>query len=131
MKEIDLDLSEAEDVDQVEVKVKEKLGIGFAEMRKSLTESMLSTAEEVSLEMANIAPLGDYSKLLENNDAMAVFLKEEASKDEHWHFEAISYDDALISFLFSNDAVDDGDILKGYVFVSMNGKIKHSFVQAE
>ena len=37
---------------------------------------------------------------------------------------------SLVKFLMSCKAVDDGDSLKGTVFVSKSGIIRHAFVQA-
>ena len=65
---------------------------------------------------------------------MTGFLKTEAHKPENW--EAYGFDTrdmltekALISFVFWNNAVDDGRTLEGTVFVSKYGKIKHVFPQ--
>lgn len=130
----DLGLEKAETVEQAEQMVQEKLGISFLEMREALSSYVISKAEELTHEFVNIAPLGDYGKLLEDNDSMAEFLKTEAHKPEHWEIQAVRPSDVqkeLISFEFGNNAVDDGDIFKGFVYVSLQGKIKHAFAQGD
>lgn len=130
----DLGLEKAENVEGVERLVQEKLGIAVSDMRKALSSYVLAAAEALTHEFVNMAPLGDYSKLLEDNDSMADFLKTEAHKEEHWKLESVGPSDvnkSLISFAFINDAIDDGDVFKGFVYVSYQGKIKHAFAQGE
>lgn len=110
----------------------EKLGVSIEQLKQSLSEYVVSHAEELTHEFVNIAPLGDYSKLLEDNDSMAEFLKTEAHKSEHWYLVGISPSDVqknLISFSFGNKAVDDGENFEGFVYVSFQGKIRHAFAQ--
>lgn len=117
---------------EIENCIKEKLGINFDMLKKSLSEYTISHAEELTHEFVNISPFGDYEKLLEDNDSMAEFLKTEAHKPEHWRPVGITpstYKTDLISFHFSNKAVDDGDVFDGFVYVSFQGKIKHAFTQ--
>lgn len=115
-------------------KVEEKFGSPVLQMQQALSKSVSERAEELTLELPNIAPLGDYENLLENNDDMADFLKGEAGKPEHWKMMGISVNDykkELLSFSFFNQAVDDGTTLQGFVFTSKAGKIKHAFAQVE
>jgi hypothetical protein len=115
-------------------KVEDKFGFPLLQMQAALSKSVVERAEELTLDMLNIAPKGDYENLLENNDDMADFLKTEAQKPEHWKLMGISVNDFrkdLLSFSFFNQAVDDGNTLEGFVFTSQAGKIKHAFAQVE
>ena len=130
----DLGLEKHNLLEEVEPKIQDKLGISFKEMKDALSESVIQNADELAAEFVNIAPLGDYSKLLEDNKSMAEFLKTEAHKAEHWHLSGIRILDEkkkLLAFNFSNDSVDDGDLFKGFAYVSFEGKIKHAFAQGE
>jgi hypothetical protein len=120
---------EPEDLDRI---LKEKLGIGFAECQQALCDSLQERAEEMSQDMTTMAPHGDYGKLMEDAESIAKFLREEASKPEHWKIEFIELrkeSDQLMEMIFFNKAVDDGDLLKGFVFVGLSGKIRHAFAQ--
>lgn len=122
-------LKELEEIDGV---LRENLGIGFAECTKALCDSLLERAEEVVEDLPSVAPHGDYSKLLEEPESIAKFLREEAAKPENWKFEMLEVrkaKDQLMELIFVSTAVDDGDILKGFVFVGLSGKIRHAFVQ--
>lgn len=110
----------------------EKLGHSLEDIKKPLLEHVKSHAEELALELPNIAPFGDYGKLLEDNDGMANFLKTDAADPKHWLINLISGDDKfeqLIRVVFKCLAVDDGDTLKGTVFISKAGVIRHAFAQ--
>jgi len=101
-------------------------------MTRALSDSLLERIEELAEELMNIAPYGDYSKLMEEKDGITKFLQDEASKPENWKIqfiEAKKEKDQLIEFVFFNKSVDDGDILKGFVFVGLSGKIRHAFAQ--
>ena len=132
------DLELTDDIDtteKVDIKLQEKLGLSVASLQDILSKWLLDNAETLTLDFANIAPLGNYENLLEDNDGMANFLKSEAHKPEHWILHAVrmSPNDKhnLIVFDFVNKAVDDGDVLKGLVFVSLQGKVKHVFAQGD
>lgn len=129
-----LDLKDEDTAETIAAKVQEKMGVSFGQMQEALAKSLVDRAEEMTLEMMNIAPHGDYEKLIEDNDGMADFLKTEAQKPENWKLYGIKSSDVkkdLISFVFVNMAVDDGDKLQGFVFVSKTGKIKHAFPVVE
>jgi hypothetical protein len=114
--------------------LKEKLGLGLENLKTSLHESVKKRAEELALDLPNIAPYNDYGKMLEDNDSMATFLRDEAAKLENWLLFSIADDQknqTLIKFLFLNKAVDDGRVLQGLVFVSKSGVIRHSFAQVD
>lgn len=130
----DLNFSKEDTVETVEAKLKEMLGISFEMMGQALSVAVQNKAEEIVLEITNIAPYGEYDKMLENNDDMASFLKEEAHKPENWLIHSLMPSDVnkdLIEFIFDNKAVDDGDTFRGYVYVNKMGKIKHAFAQSE
>ena len=126
---LDDDLKKIEDIDK---KLQEKLGVSLQDMSEALCTSLKERAEEVAEDCYSLAPYGDYSKMTEDRDTIVKFLKEEAAKPEHWKLEFIQIKkkgDQIIEFLFKNSSVDDGDILKGFVFVGMSGKIRHAFCQ--
>ncbi len=130
----DLELKEDDKAEDVDKKIQEKLGLSLVEMQQILSQYVLEHAEELTHDFANIAPLGDYSKLLEDNDGMAEFLKTEAHKPEHWRLYSVRQNETnqtLISFDFLNDAVDEGRSFEGFVFVSKSGKVRHAFAQGE
>jgi len=129
-----LGLTDDDTAETVAVKVQEKLGTSLGLMQERLSTVLINKAEELTLELPNIAPLGDYEKLIEDNDGMAEFLKTEAHKPEHWKLYGLRSSDVkkdLISFVFVNMAVDTGETIKGFVFTNKTGKIKHAFAQVE
>ena len=114
--------------------IEDKLNLSMSSLTDALAVAVIENAEEISTEFVNIAPLGDYSKIIESNEDMIAFLKEEAHKPEHWklvEFDQFDKAKKLITFRYDNYAVDDGDTLKGFVYVSFDGKIKHAFAQGE
>lgn len=130
----DLELEKVETEAEVSALLFEKLGISISEMKKALSSAVIASAYELTHEMTNIAPLGDYSNLLEDNDSMAEFLHTEAHKEEHWLLEQANVSDVqstLLVFKFGNNAIDDGTVFKGFVYMSFQGKIKHAFAQTE
>lgn len=137
---LDLKYEDIKDLDHEQVRqfiwgrMRDKIGVKNEDMIAALSKSLVDRAEEITLEMPNLAPYGDYEKLIENNDDMTTFLKTEACKPENWEAYGFSTQNmltekALISFVFWNNAVDDGKTLEGTVFVSKYGKIKHCFPQ--
>lgn len=121
---------------RIDARIQEKLGLSFEQLKSQLSDYTVAHAEEIAQEFPNMAPLGDYSKFIEDNDGMADFLKSEAHKPEHWHIEKIKNSDhkampKMVIFGFGNNAVDDGSTFKGFIYVSFEGKIKHAFSQAE
>jgi len=128
----DLELDDVDTIEKAEEKIQEKLGVTFLQLKQALSEYVLAHAEELTHEFVNMAPYGDFSKLLEDNDSMAEFLKMEAHKPENWLVQGLTPSDVqknLISFHFANKSVDDGDVFEGFVYVSFTGKIKHAFAQ--
>jgi len=127
----DLDPKDPEIWVKIDSKLKEKLNLGLDEIKTSLIKYIGSNAGELTLNIANIAPYNDYSKLIEDNDGMAEFLKTEAIKPENWIlYEVSDYDrnKFLLLFSFGCMAINDGQTLEGRVFVSKSGVIRHAFV---
>jgi cobalamin biosynthesis Co2+ chelatase CbiK len=128
----DLDFTPKDEAEQIEKKVQEKLGISLDQMRAALAQYLRDHSDEVVVDMMNIAPLGDYEKLIEETKEMAIFLREEVVKPEHWKLDCVkSLNEQALQFVFLSDAVDDGETFKGFVTVSFDGKIKHSFCIGE
>lgn len=127
-KELSLSEMKFEDVFPL---LQEKLGITLEQCSQLLSEALLKKVDELAGDLPSMAPLGDYSKMTEDKEVMKEFLRTEASKPEHWKLEMLELrkDSQLMEIMFFNKAVDDGDILKGFVFVGVSGKIRHSFVQ--
>jgi hypothetical protein len=119
--------------EDADARLQEKLGLTLKECKEALSNSLLIRAEEVVPDLPSVAPYGDYDKLMEDPEAIQKFLEEEAFKEENWEivfFYARKEQDKLAEFVFYNKSVDDGDILKGFVYVGISGKIRHAFVQA-
>jgi hypothetical protein len=115
-------------------KIEAKMNIN--NMKEALSDWVLGHAEELSLELPNIAPHGDYSKLIEDNDGMTNFLKTEVYKLENWKLTSVKNSDItpsqLIAFGFRNKAVDDGgEGFAGYVYANKESMIRHAFVVVE
>mgnify|MGYP001206206830 CR=1 FL=1 len=110
----------------------EPTSLTVVQLKEVLKNKMQEKAEELSLEMENIAPFNDYSKLIEDNDGMAAFMKNEASNSENWKCVSFSkYNDFIIISRFSNKAIDNSDNIFGFVYFSIFGKIKYVHIKAE
>lgn len=118
---------------QIDHTLQEKLGLSLNKLKEQVCESLKNRAEEVALDLPNIAPYGDYGAMLEDNDGMSSFLKNEASKLENWQLSKIKMDKNpnLIKFVLMCSAVDDGEVLMGLVFTNKSGEIRHSFCQVD
>jgi hypothetical protein len=131
----DIPLKDAKTNEDIDNVLKEHLGIGLEECVKSLSESLQSRAEELVPDMINLSPYGDFSKMTEDPEVILNFLKEESVKIENWNLEYIDIKkgkgekDQLMELIFVNKSIDQGDLLKGFVFVGLSGKIRHSFCQ--
>lgn len=128
----ELSFSEKDKIEDVDNMIKEKIGFSFSEMKQMISSYVNEKAEELSLDMINIIPYGQYDKIIEDNDNMAKFLKEEASKVENWEiysFMENSSNKNLIQFIFNNKSIDDGDTLRGHVFISKSGVVRHVFAE--
>jgi hypothetical protein len=118
--------------EELEKLIKEHLGIDFSQCAEALSSTLRERAQELLEDLPNMAPLGDYDKLTEDPEAILKFLQEEAVKPEHWQIQFVEVrkpTDQLMEMCFFNKAVDDGDSLKGFVFVGLSGKIRHCFCQ--
>ena len=108
----------------------EKLGITMAQCQEALSKSLRERAGELVENIANVAPYNNYDKLLESPELIVAFLKDEATKPENWKIAYLDVEkDKLLKIVFENLAVDDGEILKGYTYINLNGKIQHAFTQ--
>lgn len=116
-------------LEQWETILQGKLGMKISDLQQAICEWLKKNSEEVSLDMTNIAPEGDYGRLIEDNDGMAQFLQTEASKPEHWSLLDVRLNNNMMQFGFSCKVVDDGESLRGFVYVSSGGKIRHAFAQ--
>jgi len=127
----DLGLEAGASIEKWDEQLQEKLGLKIIDLQNAICEWIKKNSEELTHEFVNIAPSGDYGKLLEDNDSMAEFLKNESAKPEHWNLMAARGNENpnLIQFMFDCEVVDEGDTFKGFVFVSKSGKIRHAFAQ--
>jgi hypothetical protein len=132
----DLDLKKEDtqqDLDQI---LQEKLGVSLSAMTSVLQQYTQEHAEELASNFFVIVPNGDYGCLLEDQVKIASFIREEASSPHNWIPGLLSvYDDKkqapMLKVAFLNKAVDDGNSMIGYVFVSFSGNILHSFVHGD
>ncbi|SRR6266404_5987780 len=130
----DLGLKDEFKIEEVDAILQEKMGIKIADLQQAICDYVQSHSEEMSLQFKNIAPLGDYEKLLEDNDSMASWLREEAAKIEHWKLSEIHPHEVhknLLQFIFKCSAIDDGTTCRGFAFVSLSGKVRHAFARGD
>lgn len=128
----DISFDDAKKVEDIDKILQDNLHVSLAQCTEALANSLQERAEEFVEELVSVAPHGDYGKLLEGPDAILKFLKEEAYKPEHWSLEMLGArdeKDQIVELVFQNKAIDDGDMLKGYVFVGLSGTIRHAFPQ--
>lgn len=132
----DLELDGLDSEEKFLERVKDKLGLTIEDLLKPIfnyiQENTLSLVQDIS----NIAPHGDYAQLLEEDEEMSFFLKEECSKSEHWKLYSIISDTKIkdkpmVQFTFFCTAIDDGHSFKGFTFTSYSGKILHSFAHGD
>jgi hypothetical protein len=130
----DLGLKDEHKIEEVEAILQEKMGIKLDDLRQAIGNYVQSHSEEMSQQFNNIAPLGDYSNLLEDRDSMSFFLKDEAFKNEHWklfQIEPHTVHKNLLHFTFKNSAIDDGNTCRGFAFVSLSSKLRHAFARGD
>lgn len=127
----DLELSNKNTEIEIEEKLNSKLGISLDFLKKELCSYMTNNAESLSKEIKCIFPFSDYSKMIEDQKDIELFLTEEATKCDNWTLYQISPTDDLINFTFACLPVNEDFEFKGHVFVSLNGKIKHVFANNE
>lgn len=128
----DLNLLPEDTMTQIDAKLQDKLGICVYQLQQALEKPTVGTAVELAENFHCIAKFGDYSQMLEDTKSIAEFIKSDAYKSEHWVLNSIfQEEDNLIGFRFDNKAIDDGDSIKGFVFVSLSGKLTHAFPVSE
>jgi hypothetical protein len=123
---------DAKKTEEIDALLQEHLKISLNDCHEALSNSLQKRAEEMAAELTSLAPYGDYGKLTEDPEIITTFLREEATKLDNWKIEFLevkSDKDQLMELVFHNKAVDDGDILKGFVFIGLSGKIRHAFPQ--
>ena len=128
----DIPFGEAKTTEEIDQLLQKHLNISLADCTDALRGSLEKRAGEMTVDLTSLAPYGDYDKLTEDPEVITKFLREEASKPENWKIELLEVKkdkDQLIELIFLNKAVDDGDILKGFIFIGLSGKIRHVFPQ--
>jgi len=128
----DIPFGEAKKTEEIDALLQEHLKISLKDCHEALSISLEKRAEEFAAELTSLAPYGDYDKLTEDTDTITKFLREESTKLDNWKIEFLEIKkdtDKLMELVFHNKSVDDGDILKGFVFIGLSGKIRHAFPQ--
>lgn len=133
----DMGISGKETPEEIEAKIEEKLGLKMDDLRQALEACTKEHVEELGKDFITLAPYGDYGKLLEDENQIAAFLKEEASLAKNWTLSYLEQTDTrlvselLLEFVFDNSAMDPDEALRGLVYVGAGGKIKHVFVRIQ
>lgn len=128
------ELPEEEFWKKVDEAIQEKMGLSILKLSILVANSIKDKAEEIALDLPNLAPYGDYGAMIEDNDSMSEFLKKEASKPDNWKLTKIQIDaqnKPMVKFLLMCKAVDDGDVLMGLVFTNKSGEFRHAFCQVD
>jgi hypothetical protein len=134
LKLYELDKKDEQYWEKVNSIIKENLGLDVNEIKQVLCNNVKERAQELAVDLPNLAPYNDYSKMLENNDDMTQFIQTDVSKVENWILYQIEDDlknNKLLKFTFKSTAVDDGETVSGLVFISKAGKIRHAFAVAD
>lgn len=132
IKDLETDLQGTSE--EVKAKLEEKLGIKITDLREALEKYTQEHAADLGKDFITLAPYGDYGKLLEEENEIASFLKEEASLAKNWSLVYLEQADTrlvsemLLEFVFINTAMDEDEALRGIVYIGA-GKIKHVFVR--
>jgi hypothetical protein len=132
----DLEIPEDATYEDAKTILEDKLHIKFTDLIEQLNDSLKERAKDIAGNFLVLTPFGDWSKILEEQPKIVNFLKTKAALPENWHATYIGTSrDAklpnMVEILFQNDAVDEGDVLMGYVFLSYAGKVLHLFVRGE
>lgn len=128
----DIPFDKAKGSEEIDKLMQEHLQLSLQACTEALCTSLQDRAAELLDDFVTLAPNGDYGKLLDDRESIYAFLKEVASNPENWTLDFLEVKkekDQLMELVFSNKAVDDGDNLKGFVFVGLSGKIRHVFPQ--
>ena len=129
----DLELDKLNGLEDIEKMFKEKMDLSLSSCGEALEAALKSKAEAMVPDIINLAPNGDYDMLLEEPEEILHFLTNEACKAENWvlqYVEQRKAGDQMLQLMFNNKAVDEGDVVRGIVYVGMSGKIRHAFVSA-
>lgn len=124
----DLNISCKDDESVINEKLLSNLGVSLLDLKKELCLYVSNNSFELAKEIKVIFPYGDYSKMIENKEEISLFLKEEASKIDNWILFKVAPNEDLMNFTFACLPVNEDFEFKGHVFISLNGKIKHSFI---
>jgi hypothetical protein len=118
-------------IEALDKALKDNLEIGLADCAQALSTSLSERYEELLDDIINLSPYGDYDKITEDKEVITKFIKEEAVKPENWRIQFIEEKEKgkLLELVFFNKSIDDGDLLKGFVFLGLSGKIRHVFTQ--
>ena len=126
-----------------EAQLKESFNLSFFDLQKELGVWISGNADKISRDIMNIAPYGDYGKLIEDASEISKFVQEDCSKPETWKLIGAkkvklyepdnkkNIDFECLQFCFTCEAVDEGDYLLGSVYVNEFGKVKHTFAYIE
>lgn len=116
-----------EDIDKI---IQEKMNVSILNLKQAIFAQLIEYSEKISEDIVNIIPFGDYDKLIEEPKDIVRFLREESIKPEYWDLSYIEdVDGGILKFVFYCNMVDEGNTLKGFTFISKDGKIKHVFAQ--
>jgi hypothetical protein len=126
-----LELNENSTPEDIEKSLEKLLELPIQSIKEQLSSYISSHTDKIISDIHNIIPYGDYGSIIEDKAQMAQFLKEQSSKIENWKLYSISENKDLLQLTFSNTSVDEGDLLKGHVFISANRSIKHLFAQID
>jgi len=130
----DLGIAETASFEELDLIIKEKLGVCSTDMAEKISAYMIENVEKIGSSFVTLSPFGDYSKAIEGESEINKFIHNEASKPENWklyYAQVSETNPSLMEFVFHCLAVNDGEELKGYAYISKSGKIRHVFAQVE
>lgn len=126
-----INIQENTTLEEIESQIENLTNISFNELKRKLSNYVIDNATKIVEEVHNIIPYGDYSSIIEDKLQMEVFLKDASNKLENWELDLVMQENNLLQLVFNNNSVDDGEIFKGHIFISANGKIKHLFARID
>lgn len=126
-----INIQENTTLEEIESQIENLTNISFNELKRKLSNYVVDNAAKIVEEVHNIIPYGDYSSIIEDKLQMEVFLKDASNKLENWELDLVMQENNLLQLVFNNISVDDGEIFKGHIFISANGKIKHLFARID
>lgn len=125
----DFEFTDKETEESFIQKIKDKF-IDVNELTPHICSWLKNNAEDLVDTILNIAPNGDYSKLISEPDEMVKFVKEVCCNPEVWKCCSMSEKGQLFKFEFKCTAIDDGDKFFGIVMIGKESKkVRHAFVQ--